>query len=198
VPGIPSIEFGGNNGIGLPAQKSRIGLNVVAALEYTVIVLGVVGDITHDPRFGVKNNGFTATIEVLIVLIIVPVESVQVPEIIGVFVEVLGKVTIPVPSHWVSETAKVGVTFWVTVTVILVFGAHGCEVIMGVNSYSFVVVLSILSGFQTPEIGEKFVEFAGNKGTSVVPAQIAGMELKVGVSIEFMVTFIVVGVDDTH
>ena len=83
-----------------------------------------------------------------------------------------------------------------TVTVILIFGAHGCEVIMGVNSYSFVVVLSILSGFQTPEIGGIFVE-AGKEGEGV-PAQKAGMELKVGVSIEFTVTSNVVGVDDTH
>jgi hypothetical protein len=45
---------GGNNGIGVPAQKGVIGVKVGVAFEKTVITFDVVGDETQVPELAVK------------------------------------------------------------------------------------------------------------------------------------------------
>ncbi len=102
------------------------------------------------------------------------------------FVEVVGNAVKTVPEQIGPTAAKVGVTLGFTVMVNVVGFAH--KPVVGVKVYVVVAVL-FKAGDHVPVM--PFVEVVGN-AVKTVPEQIAPTAAKVGVTLGFTVTVIVV------
>jgi hypothetical protein len=162
------VEVVGNAGTPAPAQiVSEVPkLNVGVMFGLTVTVNVVV--VAHCPADGV--NVYVPEFTLL------TTEGFQVP--VMLFVDVVGREGTVPPEQIISEVPKVnaGTIFGFTVTVFITGIPHKPGV--GVKVYVPVAVLLTVAGLHVPVI--PLSEVVGNIG-AVDPAQIGGIELKVGV-----------------
>jgi hypothetical protein len=170
LPGVASLQYG----------PSCVNVGVVGSLMVIVIVAVVaqVGVPAADDE-GVKVYDWDPAVAVEIVV------GFHVPEIGVAFVEFAGKLPGVASLQYGPSCVKVGVVGSLMVIVIVAVVAHvgvPAAEANGVNVYVWepAVVVEIVDGFQVPEIGVAFVEFAG-KLPGVASLQYGPSCVKVGV-----------------
>jgi hypothetical protein len=166
------LEVVGNGAKVAPEHIGATAVNVGVTFGLTVIVNVAV--VAHCPAVGVN---------VYVVVVVLPKAGAHVPVI--PFVEVVGSGASVAPEHIGATAVNVGVTFGLTVIVIVAVVAH-CPVV-GVNVYVVVVVLSN-AGAQVPVM--PLFEVVGN-GAKVAPEHIGATAVNVGVTFGLTVIVIV-------
>jgi len=153
VPVIPLIDVVGNTGDALPEQIGAMAAKV--GVTAGVIVTSIVVDVAHWPASGVN---------VYIPLtVLLTTAGDQVP--VMPLSDVVGNTGAVVPEQIGAITAKLGVTFGITVMSSVVAALAHCPAV-GVNVYVVVPVAAVLitAGVQVPLM--PLLDVAGNTGAA--------------------------------
>jgi hypothetical protein len=163
VPVIPLLEVVGSGDRVAPEHIGATAVNVGVTFGLTVIV--IVAVVAHCPAVGVN---------VYVVVVVLSKAGAQVP--VMPLLDVVGNGERDAPEHIDATAVNAGVTFGLTVIVIVAVVAH-CPAV-GVKVYVVVVVLS-KAGDQLPVM--PLLEVVGS-GDKVAPEQIGATAVNVGVT----------------
>jgi hypothetical protein len=163
VPVMPLFEVVGSGDKVAPEHIGATAVNVGVTFGLTVIV--IVAVVAHCPAVGVN---------VYVVVVVLSKAGAQVP--VMPLLDVVGNGERDAPEHIDATAVNAGVTFGLTVIVIVAVVAH-CPA-LGVKVYVVVAVL-FSAGAQVPVM--PLVEVVGS-GDKVAPEQIGATAVNVGVT----------------